>query len=260
MQINWFTVIAQVINFLILVWLLKRYLYKPILDAIDEREKKIVAQIADADAKKAEALKEQDEFKQKNVQFDQEKKSMMDKAVADTNAERTKLLETARNDADALRTKQEKAVAEKEEALNRDIAVKVQQGVFDMARKTLADIASVSLEEQAANNFIKRLDDLKIDEKAQFTAAFKPGANPATVRSAFVLTDKQQENIKNAIDKIIGTGWQGQFRVEPALISGIELSANGYKLGWTVSGYLDSLEKSISDAVKEKPTTETEKK
>ena len=52
MLIDWFTVIAQVINFLILVWLLKRFLYRPILNAIDAREKRIAAKIADADEKK----------------------------------------------------------------------------------------------------------------------------------------------------------------------------------------------------------------
>ena len=57
MLINWFTVCAQAINFLILVWLLKRFLYKPILHAIDEREKGIATQLADAEAKKAEAQK-----------------------------------------------------------------------------------------------------------------------------------------------------------------------------------------------------------
>ena len=74
MKINWFTVIAQIINFFLLVWLLRKFLYKPILDAIDEREKKIVSQIADAEAKKVEANKEQDEFKLKNETFDKEKK------------------------------------------------------------------------------------------------------------------------------------------------------------------------------------------
>ena len=62
MLINWFTVCAQAINFLILVWLLKRFLYKPILHAIDEREKGIAAQLADAEAKKAEAQKDRDDF------------------------------------------------------------------------------------------------------------------------------------------------------------------------------------------------------
>ena len=41
MLIDWFTVGAQALNFLILVWLMKRFLYKPILHAIDAREKRI---------------------------------------------------------------------------------------------------------------------------------------------------------------------------------------------------------------------------
>ncbi len=55
MLIDWFTVVAQIVNFLILVWLLKRFLYKPILDALDAREKKIAKELADADLKKTEA-------------------------------------------------------------------------------------------------------------------------------------------------------------------------------------------------------------
>ena len=66
MLIDWFTVIAQVVNFLILVWLLKRFLYRPILNAIDAREKRIAAKIADADAKEAEAQKQREEYQQKN--------------------------------------------------------------------------------------------------------------------------------------------------------------------------------------------------
>ena len=46
MLIDWFTVAAQAVNFLILVWLLKRFLYKPVLAAVDEREKRITAQLA----------------------------------------------------------------------------------------------------------------------------------------------------------------------------------------------------------------------
>jgi F-type H+-transporting ATPase subunit b len=62
MLIDWFTVGAQVLNFLILVWLLKRFLYKPILNAIDAREKLIAAELPMPTTKKAEAQKEHDEF------------------------------------------------------------------------------------------------------------------------------------------------------------------------------------------------------
>ena len=44
MLIDGFTVGAQVLNFLILVWLMKRFLYQPILDAIDAREQRIAAE------------------------------------------------------------------------------------------------------------------------------------------------------------------------------------------------------------------------
>ena len=65
MLIDWFTVGAQVVNFLILVWLLKRFLYRPILDAIDAREKRIARVLADTDAKKAAAQKEPSSDKDK---------------------------------------------------------------------------------------------------------------------------------------------------------------------------------------------------
>ncbi len=65
MLIDWFTVVAQALNFLILVWLLKRFLYKPILNALDAREKRIAAELADADARKAEARQEREVQTQK---------------------------------------------------------------------------------------------------------------------------------------------------------------------------------------------------
>ena len=103
MPINWFTIIAQAINFLILVWLLKRFLYKPILHAIDEREKGIATQLAEAKAKQAEAQKERDDFQHKNADFDQERAALLKKATSEAGGERQRLLDEARKDAESLR-------------------------------------------------------------------------------------------------------------------------------------------------------------
>jgi len=250
MNINWFTVIAQVLNFFILVWLLKRYLYKPILQAVDDREKKITAQLNDAEAKKAEAKKEQDEFKKKNEEFDNQKKELMDKVIADSNEERQKLLEEAKKQAEALSGKLAKASEEAQENLNHELAEKTQKEVFAITRKALADIASLSLEEQSVNTFIKRLNESKDEEKKQFTEAFKSNSNAILVRSAFELSAKQQGEVNEAVDVILGTKTQLQFKTMPELISGIELTTNGYKLAWSFSEYLNSLEKSIAEKMK----------
>src|SRR5271163_2056642 len=110
MPINWFTVAAQAINFLILVWLLRRFLYKPILQAIDERAKWIATQLAEAEAKKAEAQKERDDFQHKNEAFDQERAALLKKATDEAKAERQRMLDEARKEADELRAKRQEAL------------------------------------------------------------------------------------------------------------------------------------------------------
>ena len=266
MKINWFTVIAQVINFLILVWLLKKFLYKPVLDAIDTREKKITARLEDAKNKKDEARKEQDEFTEKNTQFDAQKKELMDKAIADTKVQKDKLLEDARKEVDALHAKQQKAVADMQQNLKKDLVQKTQLEVFGISRKVLTDLASVDLEEQTTKLFISRLEQLKDEEAKQFKDAFKSdiklpavGHRPVLIQSAFQLPKKQQTEIEEAVDKILGKETEFEFKTAPEIVSGIELSANGYKLSWSIAAYLDSLQNSISETLKDKaePAPET---
>jgi F-type H+-transporting ATPase subunit b len=88
MLIDWFTVGAQALNFLILVWLMKHFLYKPVLNAIDAREKLIAGELADANTKKAEAQKDRDEFAHKNQEFDQQRAALLSKATDEAKAQR----------------------------------------------------------------------------------------------------------------------------------------------------------------------------
>src|SRR6204780_4064321 len=148
MLIDWFTVAAQTINFLVLVWLLKRFLYKPILAAIDARETKIAAELKDAAAKKAEAQLERDNFRSKGETLERQRAELLRKATDDANAERQRLLDAARTDSDALRAKLNDAVKNERLEVNREIVTRTQQEVFALARKTLADLADTTLEDR----------------------------------------------------------------------------------------------------------------
>src|SRR5271170_3549593 len=130
MLIDWFTVGAQALNFAVLVWLLKRFLYKPILDAVDAREARITAELADADAKKAEAQKERSEFEHKNQQFDQQRAALLSKATEEAKAERRRLIDDARQAADALSAKRQEALRSDAQILNQAIRRRAQQEVF----------------------------------------------------------------------------------------------------------------------------------
>lgn len=243
MEINWFTLVAQIFNFFLLVWLLKRFLYKPILDAIDKRERKIVDQLNDAEAKKAEALREQEEYNQKNIAFDIEKKELMNTAISESKEMHSKLLEEARADAQALKNHLEKTEQEKRHNREATLAHKIQEEVFAISRKALADLASVSLEEQATNVFITRLKSLKGDDLDHFKNAFTNGN--ITLRSAFNLSDQQLNQIEEQVNKLLDKKIKLEVEVTPDLIGGVELSTRDYKLSWSISGYLKGLENRV---------------
>ena len=256
MLIDWFTVAAQVVNFLILVWLLKRFLYRPILDAIDAREKRIAKELADADAKKAEAQQARDTFQNKNEAFDKQRAALLSQAVDEAKSERLRLMDEARLAADALSAKRQEAQINDAHNLNQAIGQRVQQEVFAITRKALTDLAETSLEERMSEVFIRRLRELDDPTKADLGKALKSATDPAIVRSAFDLPAAQRFAIQNALNETFSADIPIRFETAPDVISGIELTTNGQKLAWSIADYLASLEKGVEELLKKQDTPE----
>ena len=126
MLIDWFTVGAQLLNFIILVWLMKRFLYQPVLDAIAAREQKIAAELADAAATKAEAHRQQDEFRKKNQAFDEQRAELLRQARDAAKAERERLQLEAREAADAASAQRAKALLADAQHLHAPLAQAVE--------------------------------------------------------------------------------------------------------------------------------------
>jgi F-type H+-transporting ATPase subunit b len=250
MLIDWFTVGAQVLNFLILVWLLKRFLYKPILNAIDAREKRIAAELADADAKKTEAQKERDDFQNKNKVFDEQRSALLGKAADEAKVERERLLDEARKAAESLRAAQATTLRNDQARLGSEITRLAKNEVFGIARKTLADLATVSLEERVGEVFTRRLREMDGKAKALLGAALKSSSEPAVVRSAFDLGTEQRAAIQNALNETFSAEIRIRFETSPDLISGIELTTNGQKVAWSIADYLASLGKGVDELLR----------
>jgi F-type H+-transporting ATPase subunit b len=252
MLIDWFTVGAQALNFIILVWLMKHFLYKPVIYAIDEREKRVAAELAKADNKKAEAQKESDEFKRKNEEFDRQRRALLDKAMNEAHAERHQLLDEARKASAALRLKFQETLKNEQHNMHQAISRRTQQEVFAIARKALKDLATTSLEERLGEVFIHRLMEMDSHAKAVLARAIKTASEPAIVHSAFDLSDKQRAAIQNALNEIFSTEIHIRFEAAPNVISGIELIANGQKVAWSIADYLTSMEKDVDELGKDK--------
>ena len=252
MLIDWFTVGAQALNFIILVWLLKRFLYKPILNAIDAREKRIAAELADANQKKTEAQKERDLFQHKNEDFDRRRAALLSKATDDAKAERQRLLEEARKAADTLSTKRQEELQSDANNLKQAIRRRAQEEVFAIARKALTDLAATSLEERMSEVFIRRLRTMDGKVREGLSEAIKTASKPVLVRSAFELPAAQRDGIQRAINETFSVDVHLRFETAPDLVSGIELVTDGHKVSWSIAEYLVSLETSVGELLKEK--------
>ncbi len=252
MLVDWFTVGAQALNFVILVWLLRRFLYNPVLQAIDAREKRIAAELASAAAKEADAERERGEFQHKNEEFDRQRAELLRRATEEAKAERQRLMDEARQAADALSAKRQESLRNEAQNLDRAVGRRAQQEVFAIARKALADLATTSLEERVGEVFIRRLRELGGPAKSALGEALKTASAPAVVRSAFELPAEQRAAIQTALNETFSADIHLGFEIVPDLISGIEVSSNGQKLGWTVADYLAALEKGAAELLKEK--------
>jgi F-type H+-transporting ATPase subunit b len=253
MLFDWFTVSAQVINFLFLVWLLRRYLYKPILKAIDAREDRIASELSDAATKQAEAKSERENFRKKNEDFDLQREELLAKATSEADTKKKRLLIEAREAADDMSSKRLEALHNDAKNLNQAITLRAQDEVFSIARKVLTDLADVDLEERTSAIFINLLRAMDSETEADLGHALKTSNEPALVRSAFELPDELRTNIQNAINETFSADINLKFETTPKLVSGIELTASGSKIAWSISDYLTSLEKGVDELIKTKP-------
>ncbi|MDQ2778877.1 MAG: F0F1 ATP synthase subunit B [Pseudomonadota bacterium] len=246
MLIDWFTVGAQALNFVVLVWLMKHFLYQPVLDAIAAREKRIADQIADAAAKEEKAATEHKTFLDKNAAFDQQRAGLLDQATADAKAEGGRLADEAQKAASAAAAQHAHALAMQAAHLQQTIAGRAANEVFAVARKTLNDLANTDLESRMVGVFSQRLRELPDPAKTQLAAALKPGSEPALVRSHFALPADQQAAIQDAVNVCFSADVPLRFETAGDAVCGIELRAGGQKLAWTIDAYLRDLQHEVA--------------
>jgi F-type H+-transporting ATPase subunit b len=247
--IDWFTVAAQALNFIILVWLLKRVLYKPIMAAIDARERLVAAQLADAATKKTVADQAMEEFKNRNETFDRDRAALLVKATDEAKTQSARLLEAARGAADALQGKRRDALQREMKELRESLARRARQAFFALARRAFKDLANGSLEAQMIALFCERLRAIKKEDKDKLATAIQASTGPVSIRSAFALPRELQDTVQSVINETFQRQAPLRFEVAPELVSGIELTAQGQRIGWSIAEYLAALERAIAEVL-----------
>ena len=251
MLIDSFTIIAQIINFLILVYLLKRFLFNRIIKIMDERENQIMGRMQDADEAKEEARKELEEQRRIREELQQKWNEMLAQAKKDAQKKREELVRNARKKIDEEQKNWREAILKQRTAFLRDLRHLSCEQVCQISRKVLSDLASEKLENQLIENFLIQLKQLNKEEKADFIRFINKDERKIWVNSSFRLTQEKESEIRKTLEDIIDNQVEINFKVSPELICGIETRSEGKKISWNIENYLDGLEEQLKKAFTE---------
>ncbi len=241
MLIDWFTLIAQLVNFLILAWLLKRFLYHPIVTALDAREKKIASELQHAAMVEEEAKKSMSEWKQKNDELEKHRTLFMQQAAKDADDKKAELLIDVRKEYENLRTRLEESLDNEQNNLQHEIIGRITTEVFSIAEKVLSELADESLEDRVVKVFCERLRKSEKADITVMTGLFRQSNHPPIIRSAYTMTPENRERVKKTVMEVFSIDSDIVFETDANQISGIELSMNGHSISWNIKAYLDEL-------------------
>lgn len=252
MLFDWFTVIAQVFNFLLLMWLLKRFLYKPVLDAIDAREKRIASLLLEAQASQVQAAEQQAALSMKNADFEMERMGLLEQAKMAAAAQQKQLLEQAASEVATQREQWLLALKKEQQTLDQSINQRTRHEVLNVARRALADLSDSDLEVQIVKVLIHRVEEMTPVQREAFNQTAGSPDNAVLVRSAFEFNAKQQALVTASLQRILPIRPVVTFAHDPQLIGGVELVGNGHKLSWNLATYLSDLDASIKGLIDHK--------
>ena len=243
MQIDWLTVGAQIVNFLILVALLKRFLYRPVLDAMDRREKRIAQQLREAEQREEQADVRAREFQDKSDDLERRRKELLEQARDEAETERRKHLKEARVEIEQQRERWRAQLEQEWEDIRTSLTRRLAGAVTEAARRALADLADTTLEEAMTRTFGRRLADLSESDRR----AIANGAGAVEIATAFDPDDEIRKLLTEMVRERLGR--DVRFVRADGLVGGIELRTRGWKMSWTVSEYLRDFEDRLADTI-----------
>jgi F-type H+-transporting ATPase subunit b len=251
MAIDWFTVGAQVINFLVLVYLLKRFLYGPIVRAMERREQAIAARLDDAESRVLAATREKELYTARREELESEREALMEAAREDSRQERTRTLAALREEIASKRGEWQAQLQREQQALLKNVRRALSERVAGATHRILSDLANADLQREALKKFLTQLGELP-DEQRQSLVEHTDGApSEVTLSTAFELDGGQRKHLAAELRALLAADVEVRFEQSPELVCGVALDAAGRRLSWNVGSYLEDLSSATAEAFAE---------
>jgi F-type H+-transporting ATPase subunit b len=247
MEIDWITVIAQIINFLILVYLLKRFLYHPVITAMNRRQERITAQLVEAEEREQQAEQQGRDYRDRKRELEGQRQTFLDQARQQADEERARQIEQARQEIQQMRGEWIGALKREQKEFIDTLRQQAAESVVAIAARALGDLADRDLESAIADQFLRRFAAMN-DEQL---GALSHAKGPVQVYTSWPPDENGavEARLEEALRNRIRSGAEIQWARKDELICGVQLEGAGVKLEWSVNEYLNGLGEQMQTAL-----------
>ena len=236
------TFFAQIVNLFVLVWLLKRFLYHPIVDVIEKRQQEIRDKIQMTENMRLHIEKEQKKWENEKNTYELEHQKELSLVTQELETKRKEGLEEIKSSLQRQRLKMQNDLLAEMDALHTDIGHFIATDFMLLASQALKDLSNCCPLEQSINLFLKKLKELDKNEIKNINLILKK-QNVIFVNSSNTLTKNQSLEITKLIQKLFSLPpkYKITFNVVPELILGLEMRTGDLSIEWNLKAYLNTL-------------------
>ncbi|MFP3914073.1 MAG: F0F1 ATP synthase subunit delta [Actinomycetota bacterium] len=242
MLIDWFTVVAQLINFAILVVALKYLLYDRVIEAMERRRASIAAREREAEERSRAADERIHELERERRELQDRREEMLAEAGREAAERRSELLGEVRDEVQRREEEWKESIRLRQESLLADLQQLTGEKAVAIAERVLRDLADESMERTLIRRLAERIDELSQEEQSALAEALREEGSVVEVRGGFELSEDSKSRIQAALRRLAGDfDRKLTYRRDPALIAGVVIQVGPRSVGWTMDGYLDDL-------------------
>ncbi len=251
-MVDWFTVAAQIVNFLILVALLRYFLYGRILEAIDRRRQRLQNEWDEARRLRALAEEELEGARREHEQLAHQRDELLARVRREVENYRQSRMRQVREEIEAMRQQWADTLADEREAFLRDLRREVATAVLTIARRVLQELADAELETIVVRQFLQRLREAATTLRKRWReVAETEEPPPVLVRTAFPLPPALQNEVEDGIRNVLDGNVTIEWETSPDLLCGITLHTDDEKVAWDFRDELDAIEHEVVQTIEE---------
>lgn len=225
MEIDWSTFLLEIINFLILVWILKRFLYKPVLNVIARRQANVEKVLAGAETTQSKAQALQQQFQSRIQDWEQEREGAHAGLQEELRAERKRLMTALQSDLDQERSKAEVLQQRRLDEVVRQSENLALGHACTFISRIFTRLATPEVEAKLVELALEDLGRITAERRRSLQVAWEQMREPVQVHSAYPLSSDQQARIVQALEGLLGEKPVCEFQQDPALMAGLRIAA-----------------------------------